>query len=181
MTQMELTFQEIAEDDVPALTEVMTRAFDDDARKHLGQEKGGPEGYDDGGFFRQWLFPYEQSKGWKILLGDRVIGGLIVWILERGENILGTIFVDPDYQDRGVGTRAWAYVEETYPDTASWTLHTPGYAAKNHHFYEKCGFAKVGEEPAEGYPWPLFVYRKVMGKGLGGGRGSKCCSAGPAD
>ena len=43
-----LSFEQIAEADVPELTGVMTRAFDDDSQKHLGIEKGGPPGYDDG-------------------------------------------------------------------------------------------------------------------------------------
>jgi len=32
----------VLEEDIPELSQVMTRAFDDDARKHLGVEKGGP-------------------------------------------------------------------------------------------------------------------------------------------
>ena len=32
-----LTFQEITEEDIPSLAVVITRAFDDDARKHSGQ------------------------------------------------------------------------------------------------------------------------------------------------
>mgnify|MGYP000573779068 CR=1 FL=1 len=82
---MDLSFETITEEDVPELTRVMTRAFDDDAQRHLGEEKGGPPGYDDGGFFREWLFPYEESKGYKVLLDGRIVGGLIVWILEGGD------------------------------------------------------------------------------------------------
>jgi GNAT superfamily N-acetyltransferase len=162
---MDLSFETITESDIPELTRVMTRAFDDDAQRHLGQEKGGPPGYDDGGFFQEWLFPYEESKGYKVLLDGRIVGGLIVWILEDGDNILGTIFVDPDYQNRGIGTRTWEFVEATYPDTKSWKLHTPSYATSNHHFYEKCGFVKVGEQPEEGYDWASYIYRKEMGGG----------------
>ena len=44
MSDYKLTIAGIAEDDVPQLTEVMTRTFDDDARKHLGKDKGGPPG-----------------------------------------------------------------------------------------------------------------------------------------
>ena len=58
---MNLTFETILESDVPELTRVMTRAFDDDTQYHLGQEKGGPEGYDTGEFFRTWLFPFKES------------------------------------------------------------------------------------------------------------------------
>ncbi len=156
-----LTFEEIAEADVPELTAVMTRAFDDDAQKHLGVERGGPPGYDNGDFFREWLFPYPQCIGYKILHEGRIVGALMVWILPGGDNRLGALFVDPPYQDRGVGTRAWQFVEATYPDTRSWTLHTPVWATKNLYFYEaKCGFRKVetGEE--------FVVYRKdIAGQG----------------
>ena len=38
----------MVESDIPAVTDVMKRAFDDDAQKHLGKEVGGPPGYDDG-------------------------------------------------------------------------------------------------------------------------------------
>ena len=33
-----LSYEEITEADLPQLTEVMTRAFDDDSRKHRGLE-----------------------------------------------------------------------------------------------------------------------------------------------
>ena len=148
--------------DIPVLTQVMTRAFDDDARKHLGQEHGGPPGYDDGEFFRTWLLPYEESIGYNILLGEAIIGGVIVWILPGGDNILGTIFVDPAYQDRGVGQRTWRFIEAEYPDAASWRLGTPTWAAKNHHFYVKCGFQHVGSDPLIPPEEGVTIYRKVM-------------------
>lgn len=152
-----LVFEPITETDVPELTAVMTRAFDDDAQKHLGQERGGPPGYDDGEFFRKWLFGYQESVGYKIIAEDKLIGGIVVWILEHGDNILGTVFVDPASQDQGVGTRTWQFIEMTYPESRSWTLETPVWATKNHHFYEeKCGFHRVDVQE------DTVVYRKSM-------------------
>ena len=117
MTDMNLVFSEISEADVPELAGVMTRAFDDDAKKHFSKERGGPPGYDNGEFFREWLFGYQWTVGYKAILDDRIIGAIIVWIFDTGKNILGTIFVDPQHQDRGVGTRIWAFIESTCPDT----------------------------------------------------------------
>ena len=134
-----------------------TRAFDDDSRKHLGQEHGGPDGYDNGDFFRKWLFGYKESIGYKIMAEAKIIGAFIVWIMPDHQNYLGTIFVDPAYQDCGVGARAWQFIEATYPDALSWMLETPAFARKNHYFYEKkCGFTKVEERDDS------FIYRKVM-------------------
>jgi GNAT superfamily N-acetyltransferase len=156
-TESTVQFEPIARADVPALTEVMRRAFDDDAQKHLGKQRGGPPGYDDGTFFEQWLFGYEQTAGYKVMLDETLVGGVIVWDLPDGQNYLGTIFVDPAYQDRGIGTRAWQFVEASYPQAKSWQLGTPIWAVKNHHFYEqKCGFARLEVKEDE------IVYRKEM-------------------
>ncbi|MBN1874767.1 MAG: GNAT family N-acetyltransferase, partial [Anaerolineae bacterium] len=88
---------------------------------------------------------------------DKIVGAFIVWILPRGDYILGTIFVDPAYQDYGIGTRMWRFIEDTYPEARSWRLETPDFAKKNHYFYEKkCGFQKVDEKDGS------FHYRKVM-------------------
>ena len=84
---------------------------------------------------------------------------MIVWVFRSGHNALGTVFVDPGYQDQGVGAGAWAFVEESYPETKSWKLETPRRATKNHYFYEeKCGFRKVDETE------DAFVYKKEMRK-----------------
>ena len=123
--------------------------------------KRDPPGYDDGEFFRKWLFSYDASVGYKITSEGRIVGAFILWLLEDGCNRLGTIFVDPDFQDQEVATRAWCFVEQTYPDSQSWTLATPGWAIKNHHFYQqKCGFTKIGEDMSpEGVS---FIYQKTM-------------------
>jgi GNAT superfamily N-acetyltransferase len=160
---MNLSFEVVTEADIPELTRVMTRAFDDDSRKHLGKEKGGPEGYDNGVFFQKWLFGQTVTDGYKVTAGGVVVGGVIVWIFPHGNNILGTIFIDPDFQDRGVGSAAWGFIEKKYPQTRSWRLTTPKFATKNHFFYEtKCGFTRVASDRILGRPAEEYVYRKDM-------------------
>lgn len=160
---MVLTYKEASEEDIPELTSIMTRAFDDDSQKHLGVAKGGPDGYDNGDFFRKWLFPYKESIGFKILLDEKIIGCFIVWIYDHGRNSLGTIFIDPDQQDKGIGTQAWQFIEKTFSDTKTWILDTPSWAAKNHHFYEhKCGFKKIREEHTDDHVGMSFIYQKVI-------------------
>lgn len=160
---MTLTFSEVTEADLPELTGVMTRAFDDDARRHFGLEKGGPPGYDNGAFFEEWLFGYQWTVGYKMMLDDRPIGAVIVWIFDTGRNFLGTIFVDPDYQNRGIGKQTWTFIESTFPDTRTWQLETPSLALKNHGFYETCGFRKIEAKPSEdGIPGETWVYLKEI-------------------
>lgn len=154
-----IRYEEFTEADIPELTKVMRRAFDDDAQKHLDEERGGPPGYDNGDFFRKWLFGYDESIGYKIMADGKAIGAFIVWIFDHGKNSLGNIFVDPDFQDKGIGTQAWQFIEATYPQAKSWRLDTPSWATKNHHFYEKkCGFSKIDTKDE------LFIYYKDVGK-----------------
>lgn len=149
-------------DDIPELVPVMKRAFDDDSQKHLGKPRGGPEGYDNGDFFRKWM-PYKESVSYKILLDGCVVGGLIIWVYEHGRNTLGTIFMDPNVQDSGIGSMAWRLVEGRYPDARSWELGTPCWAVKNHHFYVKNGFRKVREESVDDVSVKVsFIFRKDM-------------------
>jgi GNAT superfamily N-acetyltransferase len=162
MQELSLSFEEIIEGDIQELTTVMTRAFDDDAQKHLGKARGGPEGYDNGDFFRKWLLGYQESIGYKIVEEGKIIGGIIVWILPQGHHVLGTIFVDPSYQDIGVGRRTWQFIEATYPDARSWRLSTPDWAIKNHHFYKKCGFSKVDGDRIIPSEEGTTIYRKEM-------------------
>lgn len=159
---MNLIFEVATEEDIPILTDVMTRTFDDDTQKHLGEPKGGPPGYDTGEFFYQWMIRESASTGYKIIENDKIIGAFIVFISGKGNNTLGTIFIDPTYQDKGIGTKTWKFIEETYPQTKSWTLDTPEWAKRNHHFYEKkCGFKKIEEQPVEGVG-TLFIFQKNL-------------------
>jgi hypothetical protein len=158
---VELAFEGISEQDIPELTEVMTRAFDDDTRKNLGKEKGGPPGYDDGEFLRKWVFSQKESRGYKILHEGRIVGAFIVFLYEGWRNTLGSIFVDPGYQDRGVATRAWEFIEATFPCPQGWRLETPSYAVKNREFYErKCGFRLVGRKEAGEHLGDSLIYEK---------------------
>ena len=157
---MNLVYEVATKEDIPILTDIMTRTFDDDTQKHLGEPKGGPPGYDTGEFFHQWMVGRKESTWYKIILDEKVIGAFIVFIFDHGNNCLGTIFIDPEYQDKGIGSKTWRYIEENYPETKSWILDTPEWAKRNHHFYEKkCGFKKINERPEEGVG-KLFIFKK---------------------
>lgn len=136
-------YERMMEADIPELTQVMKRAFDDDSQKHLGKPEGGPDGYDNGEFFRKWAFGDTGGLGWKVMVNGRIAGAFILWILPDGNNILGAIFIDPLLQDLGLGTQTWKFIEEMYPATVSWKLETPTWSKKNHHYYEKLGFVRV--------------------------------------
>ena len=138
-----LIFEPIVQADVVALTEIMTRAFDDDTKRNIGDDKGGPDGYDNGEFIKKWALN-SPSQSFKVLMNDKLIGSVILWINEDGKNFLGNIFVDPIVQNKGIGLKIWKNIENKYPKTIKWMTETPSYSKRNHNFYvNKCGFKIV--------------------------------------
>ena len=83
-----LVFEPIVEADIEPLTEIMTRAFDDDTKRHLGDEKGGPDGYDNGEFIKKWALN-SPTQSFKILMNDKLIGSVILWINEDEKKPFG--------------------------------------------------------------------------------------------
>lgn len=91
----------------------------------------------------------------RILLDGQWVGGAIVEIdTETHHNALAFFYVRVDMLGRGIGRKAWARIEEQYPDTKVWTTHTPYFEKRNIHFYVNvCGFHIVEYHHA-GHPDP---------------------------
>lgn len=157
-----IEFEKITQDDVMDMTEIMKRAFDEDTKRHLGKECGGPSGYDNGDFITKWYLN-SGADAFKILKDGKLIGGINVFINENNENFLGNIFLDPQYQDKGYGTIIWEYIELKYPKTKKWITDTPGFSKRNHNFYvNKCGFKVVRiENPKDKYE-ESYCLEKIM-------------------
>lgn len=157
-----ITMVPFTEEDIPELTQIMKRSFDEDSMLHLG-EKGGPEGYDNGEFLRQWGL-HKDSTQFKVLLGEKMIGSVILWInATTQEHFLGTIFLDVNQQNTGLGSRVWKMVEQMYPDTKVWRTETPGFSRRNHNFYvNKCGFHVVKIENPRDRMECSYLLEKVM-------------------
>ena len=129
--------------DVEKLTEIQTRTFDDDNKwKPSGCSLEGPPGYDSVDWNAGWIV---RTPYYRIVFDGQIVGGLIVFDLGEGCYELGRIWVDPDFQNRGIGQHAVRLVFETFPEATRWTVGTPSWAVRNQHFYEKVGFVKVGE------------------------------------
>ncbi len=157
-----LQFRDFTEADVMPFTYIMKRAFDEDARRHLGEESGGPPGYANGDFLRKWALD-PGSTAYAIYKESTPIGVVIVRINNNLENFLGNIFVDPDYQDQGIGSLIWQFIEQKYPETQVWRTETPGFSKRNHNFYvNKCGFKIVKiEHPGDKYEESYLMEKEM--------------------
>lgn len=158
----DLQFERFTEEDVDILTPIMKRAFDEDTQRHLNQPIGGPDGYDNGDFLRKYALN-PASKAYKVSKDDKPIGAVIVWIKENNVNFLGNIFLDPEFQDKGLGLIIWKFIESKYPDTVKWYTDTPGFSRRNHNFYvNKCGFKVVKiKNPRDKYN-ETYILEKQM-------------------
>ncbi|MFW2488019.1 GNAT family N-acetyltransferase [Clostridium chromiireducens] len=159
---MNIKFDKMTEEDILSLTNIMKRAFDYDTKIHLGQETGGPPGYDDGSFLRKWGLDKEATS-YCIYLDNVLIGAAILWINDNDENYLGNIFIDPDYEDKGIGTKVWSKIESMYPNTRVWNTETPIFSHRNHNFYvNKCGFHVIEIKNPKDLEEGSFILKKVI-------------------
>ncbi len=106
-----------------------------------------------------------------ILADGRIVGGIIVFRQKIRQYELGRIFVDPDFQNQGIGTQASEFLWETYPLAKRWTLGTPAWNRRTRHFYNKVGFVEIGEDGHDGI---LFERRIAAADPRGRGRPCAC-------
>lgn len=159
-----ITFETFTESDIPELTAIMTRSFDADSMLHLGVP-GGPPGYNDGSFLRKWGIE-EGADHYKILLDGATIGAVILFI-RAAEHMafLGTIFIDSELQEKGIGAEIWQLVEQKYPEIFEWHTETPMFSRRNHNFYvNKLGFHVVRiDNPKDMHAGSFVMIKKVKG------------------
>jgi RimJ/RimL family protein N-acetyltransferase len=147
--------------DAAILTAIQTRTFADDNRqKPPGCSMEGPPGHDSVEWNSEWI---EKTPYYKILVDGQIVGGIIVFEMGPGHCELGRIFVDPTFQNRGVGQQAVRLMFDRFQAVEKWTLGTPSWATRNQHFYEKMGFVRVREteiDPALG--WSGVEYERIL-------------------
>jgi GNAT superfamily N-acetyltransferase len=152
-------------EDVEILIETCVNAFHSDLRFHLfGTEPSGPPGYDS----LQWnLARIRDAFYYKIIMDGNIVGGMILFKegskQDRVEMVLGRIWVDPLYQNLGIGQEAIRQMYNHHQEVTRWRLDTPSYATRNHQFYEKMGFRMLYETEVDpDLGWSSFEYEKVM-------------------
>ena len=132
--------------DADTLAQVSERAFHSDI--HCGAPGlGGPPGYNSAMWQRKMM---RLGDYYKIVVESQIVGGIIVFPKRPRAYELERIFVDPDFQDQGIGTRAIGFLWQEYPLAKRWTLGTPGWNRRTRHFYKKVGFAEIGEDASGG-------------------------------
>nr|WP_302600100.1 GNAT family N-acetyltransferase [uncultured Cellulosilyticum sp.] len=152
-----LEFSRATVNDLSEYMRAKVDAFSDDVKQY----GFGPSGYDDFEKERKNIVNYPT---YKIVLDGVIIGGMTCHDLGEGLFWLGGIYIDKAHQNMGIGAKAITFIESEFPGAKRWRLHTPFKNYRNHHFYEKMGYKKIGEtSPMEDKGgFYLFEYEKII-------------------
>lgn len=156
---MKIIFETATPADAEHMVNVQIAAFHSDADNYPGVKPDGPPGYDSTETFLKKL---DECDYYKIVVDGQIVGGATVYDEGDGHFHLDVLYIDPKFHNRGIGSRTIEFIEQKHPATR-WTLHTPLYAIRNQHFYEKFGYVKIGQEE---YPdIVLIAYEKQLNNG----------------
>ncbi|WP_342481571.1 GNAT family N-acetyltransferase [Paenibacillus sp. FSL L8-0340] len=143
--------------DAGLLAEVMKRTFDLEMKRWATEENEydnnlRPPGYDSAEMHKYFI---RESDYFVLEVEQHIAGGFSINYTGRRHARLDKIFIDPQYQGRGFGSKIMSFLEEEFPAVRVWKLETSSKQLSNHHFYEKAGYTRIYESATE------FGYEKV--------------------
>ncbi len=151
MTQIKLLPASIG--DAEQLTAIMKRTFDEEACRWLGGQESHivdyniqPPGYDS---VQTTRYMIEELTYFKIMMGEKLVGGIILTLTGSRFGRIDRIFIDPALQGQGIGSEVIRLVEKALPSVSTWDLETSPRQKGNLHFYEKMGYERTFETEDE--------------------------------
>lgn len=107
----------------------------------------------------------EKGHYYKISYDGEIVGGIYVIPSVNDLIKIKYFFISDVYQNKSIGTTTMELIEQKYSKAIIWALVTPYKAYRNHHFYEKIGYSKVGEvQPDAKNEFKVFKYKKEIKK-----------------
>ncbi len=138
---MNIHFKLATTKDAKKLTSVSIKSFHTDFFEAGRKSIGGPPGYDSRKFHEQMI--YEASKFYKIIHDGQIIGGF--WFFKKNTKnaYLYRIFIDPKFNNKGIGSQAFNFLFHKFPTIKEWSLQTPNWNTRTPKFYVKLGFKNI--------------------------------------
>jgi len=137
---MDVTIMRTTEKDASVLLAIQKEAFLDDLKLYNDQETN-PANES----LTRLISKIQHFTHYTIWLHDEIIGGIDIRELKNNQFRLHRIFLAKDHQNKGFGSHLMQWIENQFPSAHEWHLDTPHLNTRNHHFYEKLGYQKVGE------------------------------------
>lgn len=138
--------------DAEKLTEIKKRTFDEEMKKWFPNQENvidyniQPPGYSS---IEMTKYMIRKLEYFKILQDKEIVGGIIITISGMSYGRIDRIFIDPNYQGKGIGSRVINLIEDEFPNVRIWDLETSGRQINNHYFYEKMGYRTTFETEEE--------------------------------
>lgn len=153
-----ISFREVVSTDQEFLKELLVESFNSDSELALGKGiKLGPPGYDNGILAKKIVMDTLRVN--LIILVENQKCGLLVYSEDEIKEIHYFCLL-PKYINQSIGTKVWREFEKD--KLGVWQLETPDYSLRNHAFYQKNGFKKIGEK-CYGTNSKSFVFEKSIG------------------
>ena len=152
----ELVLEHVLDEDCENIRDIMVKVYEDEKGKWF-QNGGRPyiPGYSsvDMQKYHTW-----DNKYYKIIYNNSIVGVILLSYTGREHARVDRLYILPEYQGSGLGSKVLKSIEELFPEVNEWSLDTIQQSPRNHYFYEKNGYKLVGEDENERY------YLKIKGR-----------------
>jgi GNAT superfamily N-acetyltransferase len=164
---MEIAIEKASLEDAVLLTKIKKEAFDAEAVRWLDDKSVidyniQPPGYDS---IEMNRFMIRELEVYKVIADKQLAGGIIVTLSGATYGRIDRIFINPDFQGKGIGSSVMQLIEKEFPEVRVWNLETSARQKNNHYFYEKMGFRTTFESEEE-YCYEKRIENDVKDKRL---------------
>ena len=152
--------------DLTDLRDLSVNAFDEDKSYRPPSINGGdPPGIETIEKHEEWLY---SNTYLKCTVNGNIVGSCILHI-EGQKGLLFGLNVNKQHMNKGIGSWIISEIQKKFPQVSTWSLETPDYATRNHHFYKKNGF-KLEQikpiDPSLGFGFHKYTKIKMPNKSL---------------
>ncbi len=92
----------------------------------------------------------------KAVLDGRIVGSVRVRLAD-GTCHVGKLIVDPDIQNRGIGSALMRHLESQFPEAGRFELFTGHKSLRNLHLYTKLGYREFRRVPVNDRLWLVYM------------------------
>ncbi|MBE3093069.1 MAG: GNAT family N-acetyltransferase [Chloroflexi bacterium] len=147
-------------EDAEELTTIAIKVFlNDNKLKPVGASLDGPPGHNEVDKQRDWIL---NTFYYKAIYNDKIVGGGLAWVKNDDEYRIDGMFIDPNFQNKGIGSTLIKHIIDNHHPRKKWTLETPDFSVRNQHFYEKHGFKKLKIEKNDECGWSDIYYERCV-------------------
>lgn len=113
----------------------------------------------------------KHNRYYTIFLEGKIVGGICYRLkgkrapsrmIENGEYYLARVFIDPEYQSKGVAREAILLCEKEFPDAKKYYVDFPEDMEKNRRCYQSAGYRDTGVKLCQAGAPPLAMFEKAV-------------------